>query len=129
MNTNFKPVSEPTGAGNGVMQIVRGSKLVTIDNGSKTEGPLTIGAVFTGVFEGATPNKFNEEKSDYSLRASDGTLIILSETASLANQLSKVNVGELLQIQYGGKREITRKNGAKAEMHDYKVLRAVDAAE
>lgn len=123
----FQPVDAKAGVGNGLMQIVRGSKLITINNGEKSEAELTSGTVLTGVFGGSTPNKFNPERSDYNLRAADGTLIILSETASLRSQLAKVSQGELVQITYNGKRAITRKNGAKAEMHDFAVARAVDA--
>lgn len=126
---NFQPVSRPSieGEGNGVMQILRGSNLITIDNGTKTKSELKAGLVVTGVYGGSTPNKFDETKVDYNLRAEDGTLIILAQTASLAQQFAKVSEGELLQVTYNGKREIKRKTGAMTEMHDYVVARAVDA--
>lgn len=127
----FKSVNTPSnniaGESNGLMQIVRGSKFITIDNGAKSEAPLERGLVLTGVFGGTEANKFDETKVNYKLRAEDGTLIILSENASLKQQFAKVSEGELLQITYNGKRAITRKNGAKTEMHDYDVARAVEA--
>jgi len=123
----FEPVNANAGVGNGTMKIVRGSKLITISNGEKSEAPLASGTVLTGVFNGSTPNKYEENRVDYSLREEDGTLVILAETAALKQQLGSVNVGELVQITYKGKREITRKNGAKAEMHDFAVGRAIDA--
>lgn len=126
---NFKPVNGniDSSAGNGLIQVLRSGKLILLDNGQKTETPLASGTVVTGVYAGATPNKFDESKSDYNLRSADGTLIILAQTASLAQQFAKVSEGELVQITYNGRKTITRKNGAKAEMHDYVVARAVDA--
>lgn len=126
---NFQPVSGPAvaGEGNGLIKILRSGKLITLQDGAKSEEPLATGTVVTGVYGGATPNKFNPERSDYNLRAEDGTLIILAQCASLSSQFSKVQDGELVQVTYNGKRTIKRKTGATAEMHDYVVARAVDA--
>lgn len=126
---NFQPVSSAAVAGenNGLIKVLRSGKLITISNGSKSEAPLASGTTVTGVYSGATPNKFDESRNDYNLRGEDGTLIILAQTASLANQFSKVQIGELVQVTYNGKKSITRKNGAKAEMHDFMVARATDA--
>lgn len=129
MSTQFVPVDAMSAAGNGLIKVLRGGKLISLENGAKSESELTAGTTVEGTFSGSTPNKFNPERSDYQLRGEDGTLIILSQTASLAKQFSKVQVGELVQVIYNGKRAITRKNGAKAEMHDFVVLRAIDAAE
>lgn len=126
-NGNFQPVDARSGAGNGLIQVLRGGKLITLENGAKSEAPLAAGTAVTGVFTGTTPNKFDEAKVDYNLRGDDGTLIILAQTATLKSQMSKVSVGELVQITYNGSREITRKNGAKAQMHDFAVARAVNA--
>lgn len=124
----FQAVSNPVaGESNGMIKVLRSGKLITIENGAKSESALEAGTTVTGIYAGATPNKFDESRSDYNLRADDGTLIILAQTASLASQFSKVSVGDLLQITYNGKKNITRKNGSKAEMHDYVVARAVDA--
>lgn len=125
----FVPVmaAPAPGDGNGILQVVRGGNVITIENGNKTKTALESGFVTTGVYAGSTPNKFNEGKVDYNLRAEDGTLIILAETASLKRQFAEVDNGELIQIVYNGKRNITRANGAKVDMHDFSVLRASDA--
>lgn len=124
---NFQPVSNAVaGESNGKILVLRSGKLITIDNGSKSEAALEAGTTVTGVYAGATPNKFDESRSDYNLRSEDGTLIILAQTASLANQLSKVSVGDLVQITYNGKKNITRKNGSKAQMHDFMVAVAAE---
>ena len=127
--TTFKPVSMSSGeqSGNGLIQVLRSGKMITIENGSKSEAVLAKGTQVTGTYVGSEPNKFNPEKLDYSLRSDDGTLIILAGTAALASQFSKVSNGELVQVTYNGKKNITRKNGAKAEMHDFVVARAIDA--
>jgi hypothetical protein len=124
----FQAVSNAmAGESNGLIKVLRSGKLITIENGKKSEAPLESGTVVEGTYAGATPNKFDENRSDYNLRGEDGTLIILAQTASLANQFSKVQVGDLVQVTYNGKKSITRKNGAKAEMHDFMVARAVGA--
>lgn len=126
---NFQPVSGAALAGesNGKILVLRSGKMITIDNGSKSEAELASGTSVTGTYAGSTPNKFDESRVDYNLRGEDGTLIILAQTASLANQFSKVNLGDLVQVTYNGKKNITRKNGAKASMHDFVV--AVAAGE
>lgn len=129
MSVTFQPVDANSGAGNGLIKVLRGSKLITIEGENRTEAALSAGTTIEGTFSGSNPNKFYPERVDYSLRGEDGTLFIVSETASLSKQMAKVSVGELVQIVYNGKRSITRKNGAKAEMHDFQVLRAVEAAE
>jgi hypothetical protein len=128
MSTEFAPVLPNTGVGNGIIQVLRGGKLITINEGEKSEAPLEAGTTVQGVYTGSTPNKFDNSKSDFSLRAEDGTLIILAQTAALVKQFSKVNPGELVQVTYNGKKTIKRKSGATAEMHDYMVLRAMDVA-
>lgn len=122
--SNFKPVDLPQGAGNGVIQVLRSGKLITITNGAKDEQPLAKGTVVTGIFNGTTPNKYNPERVDYNLRGDDGTLIILAETASLKKQFDKVQENDLLQVTYNGMRQITRKNGSVTDMHDFMVARA-----
>jgi len=128
MEANFQPVSVATsGDSNGTILVVRGGKMITIANGAKSEAELEAGTEVVGTFEGSTPNKFDPNKLDYSLRGEDGTLIILAQTASLAQQLSKVSEGDLVKVVYNGRKNITRKNGAKASMHDFRVFRATDA--
>lgn len=129
MSTVFKPVSGMTddAAGNGIIKVLRGGKLITLEGGAKNEAELSAGTTVTGIFAGSQPNKYNPERNDYRIREEDGTLVILAQTASLSQQLSKVSEGELVQIVYNGRKNITRKNGAKASMHDFKVLKASDA--
>lgn len=125
---NFQPVSSAILAGdnNGMIKVLRSGKLITIENGKKTEAALDAGTSVTGTYAGSTPNKFDESRVDYNLRGEDGTLIILAQTASLANQFSKVQIGDLVQVTYNGKKNITRKNGAKAAMHDFVVAVAAE---
>jgi hypothetical protein len=129
MSTVFKPVSAANddAGGNGIIKVLRSGKLITLNGGAKSEEELASGTTVTGTFAGSQPNKFNPERSDYRIRESDGTLVILAQTASLSQQLSKVSEGDLVQIVYNGRKNITRKNGAKASMHDFKVLKASDA--
>jgi hypothetical protein len=112
------------------MKIIRSGNLISLKKGeSATKVPLANGLVTEGTYLGAKPNAYNPEKNDYSVREEDGTLTILNGTASLARQFAVVNEGELVQVTYAGRKAITRKNGTKAEMHDFEVLRAVIEAD
>ncbi len=93
----------------GEIRIVRASQLAE-------EGKT--GVIATGVLEKTEPNKFNPDKKDYFLRAADGTLFIINETASLKSQLDQPGVlGMNIEINYLGKKE-SKKKGGKA-YHDF----------
>ena len=125
--TTFKPVTAFEGD-SGPLKVVRGGRLLMFDNGSSTEAELQPGLVVEGIYEGSIQNKFNETKLDYKVRGGDDILVILNSTASLARQLAEVKVGELIQIKYNGRKQIKRKTGGMADMHDYQVNRAVSEA-
>ncbi len=118
--TQFAPVTESTTAGNGKLVIIRAGN--TIQGKEKT--PLALGLVVEGRYEGSVENKFDPTKSDYKVRAADGTLYILAECANLKRDFAKVTAGELIQVNYGGKRAMTGKNAGKS-VQDFKVLRAI----
>lgn len=96
----------------GSIVIVRASKLAE-------EGKL--GTVAKGILEKTEPNKFDPEKSDYFIRAADGTLYILNETATLKSQLGQPGVlGMNVEVVYQGKKE-AKKKGGKA-FHDFECF-------
>lgn len=121
--TQFAPVTESTTAGNGQLVIIRAG--ATVNGKEKT--PLALGLVVEGRYEGAVPNKFNPESLDYRVRTGDGTLYILASCANLKRDFAKVGNGELIQVQYNGKRNMTGKNAGKT-VQDFKVLRAINEA-
>lgn len=121
--TQFAPVdSGNTTTGNGKVLVIRGGNLIS---GKDQKTPLEIGVVAEGRYEGSVTNKYDETKLDYKVRAEDGTLIILAECAALKRQFALVNEGELVQVQFGGKKAMTGKNKGKT-FNDYTVLRALD---
>lgn len=65
----------------------------------------TTGVVATGVYEGAKPNKFNADKNDYFIRATDGTLYILNGCKSIDEQLSQITAEDnaVVEVEYEGK--------------------------
>lgn len=124
-NTQFVPVSGTTGAGNGKLQVIRAGNI--IEGGTKT--PLEAGTEIVGRYEGSLVNKYDETKLDYKLRTEDGTLIIFAECANLKRDFALVNEGELVMVQYNGKKNITKGRLAGKSVQDFKVLRAVSAAD
>ena len=123
-NVRFSPVDRSENLG-GPLIVIRGGKMLTFGQGSSSEEPLESGTTIQGVFEGSVPNKFNEERRDYKVRGADQTLYILADSATLNRQLAKVQTGELIEIVYNGKKTVKRKTGGMAEMHDYRVSRAI----
>lgn len=112
--TKFTPVNAK-GDGSqslGKLNIVRPSELAK-------EG--FTGTVVEGIYEGSVPNKFDETKSDYKIRAENGDLTIINETGSLRQQMSKVAVGSLVQINYSGKVKITTGKLAGKSAHQFEV--------
>jgi hypothetical protein len=117
-------------ANNGLMKIVRGGNLITLESGKEAgKEELANGIITEGTFIASGPNKFNPDKNDYLVREENGTLTVLAGTATLDRQFASVNVGELVRVMYNGRRTIKRKGGGTASMHDFKVLRAVLEAE
>ena len=103
------------GAGNnGKVRFVRASEL--------RKDPASKGSlVAEGIYEGLVPNEMTE-KNDFKVREADGTLVILNNTASLANQLSNLELGSYVAIQYNGTTVI--KSGARKgkEAHQFNVF-------
>lgn len=110
----FTPVNSQ-GELKGELIILRPSKLA--------EDGVT-GVVAQGTYEGSMPNKFNPESLDYKIRSENGDLIIINGTGGLRQQLAKVAVGTLVQIQYNGKTKIAKGKMAGKLAHSFVVLTA-----
>jgi hypothetical protein len=95
----------------GALVIVRPSELAKAG---------TTGIVASGTYEGTEPNKFDETKSDYFVRNSDGTLYIINETKSLKEQLGQLKAYDdaIVEVVYNGKTKT--KNGKG--WHDFEVF-------
>lgn len=81
------------------------------------------GIILEGIYAGASPNQLDESKLDYAFTLGDGKKAVVNSTASLARQMAKVNVGELVQIEYTGKQ--ATKSGKQA--HNFIVRTAKEA--
>jgi hypothetical protein len=114
MEKTFTPVDA---ASNGKLTILRPSLLAK-------EG--VTGEVALGIYEGAKPNKFNEDKSDYFIRAENGDLTIINSTGSLARQMAKVAVGQLVRIVYNGMKIATKGKLQGKGLHSFTVETAND---
>lgn len=108
----YTPVSATEGAQQGNLIIVRPSELAK--NG-------TTGVVAEGIYEGSMPNKFDETKLDYKIRAENGDLYILNSSGSLASQLAKVTEGSLVLVEYSGKNEIKKGPRKGTSAHSFRV--------
>lgn len=102
----------------GELKFVRPSKLTEADVNT---------TVAAGIFEGTVPNKFDDQKLDYKVRASNGDLTILNSAGSLASQMNKIEIGSYIEILYKGKSIMKSGKGAGKEAHGFVVL--VEATE
>ena len=80
------------------------------------------GVVAEGIYMGTTPNRFEPLNNDFRING-DVEDFILNTSGSLASQLSKVDVGTYVQIQYAGKRK-AKSGAAEGKMvHNFIVLK------
>lgn len=131
--TQFQSTTRPTnGESNGRLLVISGGQILTKnDKGEKVSTPLATGVdnAIIGIYEGSTPNKYDATKSDLKLRMTDGTLVILRETANLKRGFAPVTEGELVRVVYGGKRAMTKGKNAGKSVHDFDVQRAINTEE
>ena len=94
---NGKPISEaagkPTDGENTEISYVRPAQLAK-------DG--TTGNVAEGVYEGTIPDRYDESKNNFKIRANDGSLIIVNNSGSLNSQMARVEVGSYVILEYLG---------------------------
>lgn len=79
------------------------------------------GVVAEGIYQGTTPNNFDDAKNDFKVLAEDGTLLILNSTGSLANQLAAVEEGSYVRISYQGMQAMKKGRMAGKQAHSFIV--------
>ena len=91
---------------------------------------MEAGATVTGIYLAALPSKFDKDKSDFKLAEVDaagnetGKTIVINGAGNLGYRMSSISVGQLIQIQYLGRRKITKGVMAGKEAHSFEVLKA-----
>lgn len=100
-------------AQDGELNFVRPSKLTDADIGR---------TVAAGVYEGNLPNKFDDTKLDYKIRASNGDLTIVNSCGSIASQMAKIEVGTYVELLYKGKAPIKTGKMQGKPAHSFVVL-------
>lgn len=102
----------------GALNFIRPSKLTEADNNK---------VVAAGIYEGPTPNNFDDTKSDYKVRAENGDLTILNSCASLAKQFERVTTGSYVEVTYLGKKAI--KDGKYKGKEAHSFVLGIDASD
>lgn len=111
-SVNGKDLSNTGTENQGELKFVRPSKLTEADRNT---------VVAEGIFEGTVPNKFDDKKLDYKVRAQNGDLIILNSAGALASQMAKIETGSYIQVTYGGKNLIKSGKMSGKEAHSFIV--------
>lgn len=98
-------------------------------NFKKLNDAGTTGVVAEGIYEGSRVVEGGPygPKTEYSIRAEDGTLQIVSEAGSLKRQMSKIKTGKFVQVSYFGKE--TMEDGPRKGQLSHKVIVGLDASE
>jgi hypothetical protein len=108
----MKSVSGLEGAG---IEFIRPSKLT---------GPATL--VREAVYTGSTPNNYDDKKLDYKFEDEDGKTILINGAGNLGAQMSKVDIGSIVTVEYRGKQKIKKGKMAGKEAHNFNVLVAAE---
>jgi translation initiation factor IF-1 len=82
---------------------------------------LSGGEVFEGMFEGFEANDFTK-KNDIKLQTEDGKTLIINAAGNLNYQMEKVNVGDVVRIEYNGKQELKKGSFKGKHCHNFTVL-------
>lgn len=108
-----------------IFKAVDGDKAgITFIRPSKLSQAGTLGIILEGTYDGSVENGLDENKSDYAFTTAVGKTV-LNGCTSLERQMSKVAIGDLVQIEYLGKK--ATKDG-KRTAHSF-VVRTASAAE
>jgi len=81
----------------------------------------TLGLIVEGIYEGPLANDMTG-KNDFKVREANGNLAILNSTASLSNQMSDLDIGSYVAIQYNGTTVIKSGPRKGKEAHQFNVF-------
>lgn len=104
----------------GGIEFIRPSKLAE----DHEEGTTKV--VLEGIYEGQVDNPKNPAKKDFRFKKEDGTTAIINNSGNLGYKMSNVNLGDYCQIQYSGKKALSKGPFKGTLSHDFGVLIAAE---
>jgi hypothetical protein len=107
-----KTWKKPEGAGSSI-EFIRPSQLTEEDNGR---------VVLEGVFIETLPNHYDDTKVDYKVEKEDGSMAVINGAGNLGYRMKSISPGDLVQITYEGKQEITNGKFKGRAAHSFDVL-------
>ena len=99
-----------------------GESAVNFIRPSKLHEEGVTGVVVEGTFIEAIQNHFEPNKLDYKFEKEDGTTVILNGAGNLTYRMSKVMVGDYVQISYDGMQEIKNGKMKGRKSHNFSLL-------
>ena len=75
-----------------------------------------------GTFVEATPNYFDESKSDYKFETAEGNFVVVNNAGNLGYRMKNVSPGELVQLTYLGKNPIENGKMKGKLAHNFDVM-------
>ncbi len=99
-----------------------GDTTVTFIRPSELQKNGTTGVIVEGVFIEAIKNHYNEDKNDYKFEKEDGSIVIVNAGGNLGFKMSKVTVGDYVQLSYEGMKEIKNGKMKGKKSHTFSLL-------
>jgi len=83
---------------------------------------MNAGDAFEGVYVSSSIGaKFGKE--EYKIETEDGLNLVFNEGGNLKSQMAEVNIGDIVRIEYGGKKPLPKSHKfAGTPSHQYTVL-------
>lgn len=79
------------------------------------------GVLLEGIYEGTVPDNYDNSKNNFKFTDLNGKSVIINGTGSLAKQLSNVDEGAAVQIEYKGMQKIEKGKMAGKQAHAWVV--------
>jgi hypothetical protein len=99
--------------GEATIEFIRPSKLTEEDNGR---------VLVEGVFIETLPNHYDDTKVDYKIEKEDGSVAVINGAGNLGFRMKSISPGDLVQITYCGKQEISKGKFKGRQSHNFEVL-------
>lgn len=111
--TTGRTFGVPTGRATGDVEFIRASKL-------KEDG--FTGLLLEGQYLENIPNQLNKDRLDYKFKKDDGSVVVINGAGNLGYKMEFVEVGDYVQIEYLGMKEIAGGSFKGKMSHDFEVL-------
>ncbi len=99
-----------------------GDSTVTFIRPSKLQADGITGVIVEGTYVESIPNQYDEGKLDYKFEKEDGSIVIVNGGGNLGFKMSKIMIGDYVQLSYEGMKEIKNGKMKGRKSHTFSIL-------